>query len=637
MSEQYEEGGTVSSKRFLCIPVRKWRSRAGVFTFANAARLASARAVDALPLAQLRDELAVAGVLRVRAVVAAAGPAALQIRRAPTVSHPEGYRLDITPEGICLTTRTDAGAYYGIQTLRDLIRLHGRTLPAVQIDDEPDFRRRGIYYDCARGKMPTVATLKSLVERLAHWKINELQLYIENGFAVHQHPTIGRGFDPFTPADIAELQAFCGAHHVRFVGSMASLGHMELVLSNPRYTHLGELPGMQGYAGGTTLCPTDPGSVRLLRDLYDEYIPLFEAEDFNACGDEPWELGKGRSQAVAARVGVGRLYLDFMRQVHALCVAQGKRTNLWADIVLEHPDLLGMWPNEIVMLNWGYDARSRSIKQTRIIAEAGLPFMVCSGTNGWASHGTRLRMAIDNVSAFSAEARRYGAEGILHTDWGDGGHRNLLAVSLCSFAHAAAHAWHGRGVDDANFPRIFCRNYFGQRDDRLADNLEAMGGICDTVGSYGGLYFSLRCSMGKRRRRKLLRVDHGFGPGEAVLPSLSSDRLEAAIALLEPLRVGSAWPELPPWADAFDRLAMDVFRLAVEQDYAACRRLLLANHLREGRPPPASAWLALDTMLDGLGTRFDRLWLAQNRPSRLHENQFLLALARKECRALAGL
>ena len=247
-----------------------------------------------------------------------------------------------------------------------------------------------MYLDCSRGKRPRLATLIGLVEQLAHWKINELELYVENVFTWRRHPQIGRGYSPFTPEELLALQDCCQRHHVRLVGSLASLGHMEKILALPRYRRLGELAGYRGFPGGTMLSPVDPGSIRLVSELYEEFVPLFEAEDFNACLDEPWELGKGRSRRRAERIGAGRVYLEFLRKVHRLCRRHGKRMNAWADIVLDHPEILADLPRDIVMLNWDYNPAGKRIRRTREIADAGLAVMVCPGTNSWQSHGCRL-------------------------------------------------------------------------------------------------------------------------------------------------------------------------------------------------------------------------------------------------------
>jgi hypothetical protein len=244
--------------------------------------------------------------------------------------------------------------------------------------------------------------LKALIERLAHWKINELQLYIEDTFAFKQHPLIGKSTSRFTPEDLLEIQECCRQHHIHFVGSLTSFGHMERILALPEYRHLAELPGFADFPGGSTLCPADSGSIKLVSGLYEEFVPLFEAVDFNTCCDEPFELGKGRTKKLAAKIGVGRIYLDFLLKIHKLCQKHGKRMNAWADIVLQHPELLKELPKDIVMLNWDYGAGGESVRRHGEIAAAGLPSVACPGTSSWGSHGSRLGNAIDNVAEFAA-------------------------------------------------------------------------------------------------------------------------------------------------------------------------------------------------------------------------------------------
>lgn len=85
------------------------------------------------------------------------GPDELRICRDRIIKNDEAYRLKISPKGIEIFAAADAGAYYGVQTLKDLVTIYGNRLPACVIKDEPDFKRRGVYLDCSRGKVPTVS------------------------------------------------------------------------------------------------------------------------------------------------------------------------------------------------------------------------------------------------------------------------------------------------------------------------------------------------------------------------------------------------------------------------------------------------------------------------------------------------
>jgi len=589
------------------IPVRRCRRTAGTFRWPKRAVLASPRSADSLPLSRLAKTLRRHIDVPTRVVRGVTASAAVRITRDPQIDGLEAYRITISPNGIEVRAAGDPGAYYAVMTLRELVRTRGRTLPACVIDDRPDFRRRGVYLDCSRGKVPTAETIKALAERLAAWKVNELQLYFENVFKVAAHPKIGRGYSPMAPRDLLEIQDHCASHHIRLVGSQATFGHMDKILAIPEYRRLGELPGYRGYPGGMTLCPGDPGSIRLVGDILGELAPLLAAEDFNICGDEPWELGMGRSKRRAARIGVARVYLGFLKKVIALCRRLHKRPNIWADIVLQYPELLAELPGEVALLNWEYEARGPRIARTAELAATGLPFLVCPGTSGWLTHGTRFSNAMANVSNFAAAGRKYGAEGLLNTDWGDYGHRNFLGVSLHGMAHGAAHGWHGRAVDDAAFTRRFCFHTFDAADGRLARAIQLLGSARDLAGCR--LYYALIEPAGGNARQ---------------IAAMSEPGAKKVIERLSPLSFGSLAPRR---LERFESLALKEMSLAAEMDVLACRRGLAVRSVRAGRSVSPGDLRRLRRGLAGLPERFAVLWMARNRKSRLADNLRLLKAA----------
>ena len=611
----------------LVVPVRQRESHRGLFRWPKQVVLASARSADVLPLGQLAADLKARLGLRVRIERDAFGPAAVRVRPDHTVAHGEGYCLAVSPGGVEIFASADAGAYYALQTLRELLGVYGAAIPACAIDDRPDFPRRGVYLDCSRGKVPTLEALRALVERLAHWKINELQLYVENVFTFKRHPAIGRGYSPFTPQDMLDLQDFCKAHHVRLVPSLASFGHMERILKLPQYAHLGEMPGYRDLPGGTTLCPGDPGSIKLMEELFEEFVPLHEAVDFNVCGDEPWELGKGRSKALADRIGVGRVYLGFLLKLRRLCAKHGKRMNLWGDIVLQHPEIIPQVPKDIVMLNWDYSATGKRIPRTVEITRAHLPAVVCPGTNAWNSHGCRLSMGMGNIAAFAAEGLRRKAEGLLNTDWGDGGHRNMLAISLHNFAYGAAHSWHHAGVADKGFTDRFCRDTFGRLAARLAGPIRTMGGLNEALGQpYSNASAAYRVFLGPLEKHL---ADQG--PTLQAVDAFKDADIRAYVASLAKLR----WPAPPEAPDRFLANIFQEFQLSTHMELLACQRMHLLRLMRAGKTPSAGQWKALKQATRQFLPHFRRVWLLNNRPSRLKDNLQALAAAMKQYDKLA--
>ena len=536
------------------------------------------------------------------------------------VTDPEGYRLFVRRSGAAIHASTAAGSYYGAQTLSELIEYHGRRIPCCLIEDAPDLRRRGFYLDCSRGKVPTVDTVKQLVRRLARWKINELQLYVENVFTFARHPAIGEGFSPFSPEDILEIEDHCERHHVRFVPSLTSLGHFEKILMLDEYKELGELPGYNGFPGGTTICPVDPRSIDLVGDMYDEFLPFFTADDFNACGDEPWELGQGRSKEAAEEKGAGGVYLDFILKLYDLSLRHGKRMNMWGDIVLKHPEIIKDIPSDMVMLNWDYRAGGNMMMQTDKFAEAGLPLVCCPGTNSWQSHGTRLKQAAEDIDQFAGIAIQYGAEGLLNTDWGDSGHRNLLGVSLLAAAYGGAQAWNHQGVSGLtreDFVRSFCLHTYGDLDGDVDKFIFTTGDDRFGTWAYHALLESLIEPKGLGRgfcRARPVIDGVGLDAGEMNELLAASQQLDDGSSCLD------AYDAQFGEERRFERIALEEYALANRMNRASLNRLQIARDIRKGETAETKQLESHEEELLLIRDEFQKLWLLRSRISRLEDN-----------------
>ena len=263
----------------------------------------------------------------------------------------EAYRLVVTPASVRIEAADAAGAFYAKATLEQLVRAcrEQAKIPAMTIEDAPDFPERGVMLDVSRDKVPTMASLRGTIDLLAALKINRLQLYVEHTFAYREHPRVWRDASPLTGAEIERLDAYARERHIELVPNQNSFGHMERWLRLPEYAPLAEVAEPEGEY--MSLCPIDPRSTTLLEGLYDAYLPHFTSRSFNVGCDETIDLGKGRSAPEVAARGVGRVYLDFLLKIHALVSERGRRMQFWGDIVLEHPELIRELPRDVVALN----------------------------------------------------------------------------------------------------------------------------------------------------------------------------------------------------------------------------------------------------------------------------------------------
>lgn len=413
--------------------------------------------------AEAQDERVVRAARRWLDTLSATDHAAtlIIIEEPDILPHPDGYRLSVQPDRIMLRGASAAGCFHGLQTLAQLAG-GGAGLPICEITDWPDFSVRGLLHDTTRGKVPTLATLKLLADRLASLKANQLQLYIEHSFTFAFDPEIATEQNALTPDEIRELDAHCHERFITLVPAVATLGHMGRILSLPRYRHLAEIAPEVSWeelawpqrARGFTLDILNPESRALVETIWNEILDAFSSPVVNICGDEPWDLGKGRNRDRLTEKAIGAAYIDHILRTHEICARRGRTTQVWSDVVTKHPEQFHRLPRDLAILHWGYDDKS-DYAGTRRFVDAGLETICCPGTTGWKRVLNAMDLAERNISTFARAGRDCGATGLLNTDWGDHGHFNALACSWHAIALGAACGWradHPTGPDfDARF------------------------------------------------------------------------------------------------------------------------------------------------------------------------------------------
>ena len=82
----------------------------------------------------------------------------------------EAYRLTVRPNRITIAACSNRGFLYGAATLIQLCKISRGEIGCVDIADEPSYSNRGYMLDVSRGRVPTMDSLKVLVDRLALYK-----------------------------------------------------------------------------------------------------------------------------------------------------------------------------------------------------------------------------------------------------------------------------------------------------------------------------------------------------------------------------------------------------------------------------------------------------------------------------------
>ena len=431
---------------------------------------------------QLCEEIAVCG-LRVDITCGAARSGDVFLTVQPG-GKAQGYTLTITPEQVTVCGNDAAGLLHGVQTLRQIIRQSGWTLPALIIEDAPSIPARGFYHDVTRGRTPTLEFLKQLADTACFYKLNQLQLYVEHTYLFRDLTEMWRVVEPLSAEEIMEYDAYCAARGIELVPSLSCFGHLLELLRTKSYSDLCELPDARSYASAMhnrmahhTLNPSDPRSFELVKQMISEFMPLFRSRQFNICCDETFDLGKGKSQEKMDKLGEGEVYISFVEKVCQYVVELGRRPMFWGDIILRSPEMLKRLPEGTICLNWGYSP-VQTEDSTRTLAQSGAIQYVCPGVIGWNQWTNRLHDGYDNITRMAQYARRYQAIGLLNTDWGDYGHVNDPRQSFPGLAYGAQFSWSDEALGFEDINKALSLLQYGDQSGSVLAQLALMEG-CD--------------------------------------------------------------------------------------------------------------------------------------------------------------
>jgi hypothetical protein len=391
---------------------------------------------------------------------------------APPTLGEEGYVILCDAKQAIVAGNTVAGTFYGLQTLKQLVRGDGAnaSIPAVKIVDWPTMRWRGLSDDISRGPVPTVEYIKRQIRTEAYFKMNMHSFYMEHTFGSESHPLIGPAGGSLTPAEIRELVAYARRYHVELVPEQQTFGHLHKALRLEKYAPLAETPQ------GDVLSPQQAGSYTLVADWYRELNELFPGQFFHIGADETFELGEGQSREAARERGVGRIYFEHLDRVRAVLQPYKRRLMFWGDIALHHPDLIGSVPKDMIALNWQYGAREDFNSVIKPFKDAGLDQFVCPGASNWNQIFPNIENATKNIVHFVRDGQNAGAMGMMNTTWDDDG-ETLFETAWYPIVLGAAASWQSGELDVARFDRDFDWAFFGNDGDQFVKATHTLGSV----------------------------------------------------------------------------------------------------------------------------------------------------------------
>ena len=416
------------------------------------------------------------GLLSLPAIDAALKSASVTL---PASLNEEGYLLSVGAESVVVAGASPAGVFYGLQTLKQLVRGSGADayIQGVRIVDWPVMRWRGVSDDISRGPVPTVAYIKRQLRTFAAYKLNMHSFYMEHTFSSKAHPLIGPEGGSLTPDEIREVVAYARSYHIELVPEQQTFGHLHKALKYEKYNPLAETPY------GDVLSPQQEGTYKLVADWYRELNELFPGKFFHIGEDETFELGEGQSREAARVKGVGAVYFEHLNRIRDLLKQYDRKLMFWGDIALNHPDLIGNIPKEMIVANWDYGPKDDYTNRIKPFKDAGLEQFVCPGVWSWNQIFPNIDASSKNIINFVRDGQANGASGMLNTTWDDDG-ESLFEMSWYGIVLGAAASWQHGVVDQKKFDADFDWAFFRNEGDQFVSVIHALGGV-NAVAGFG--------------------------------------------------------------------------------------------------------------------------------------------------------
>lgn len=372
----------------------------------------------------------------------------------------QGYLLFSDRSHLIVAANTGQGLFYGVQTLRQLLRpeRNGLICPAVSIRDWPSMEWRGVQDDISRGPVPTEEYMKSQIRTLAAFKINFFALYMEHVFDFASQPLVAPKEAALTPKEINALVDYAKTLYVTILPEQQTFGHLHHMLKYDIYSEVAERPH------GHVLTPTKDRSYEIIKAMYADLVPLFPGPFLHIGGDETFELGQGQTAALSAQEGLGRVYLDHIQKVSAILRPYHKELMFWGDIAVKYPQLLDILPKDMIAVPWDYDPKPSYASIIKPYRDAGLRVVVAPGANNWNQVWPNLDDGFVNIRNFVRDGQTLGAMGMLNTTWNDDG-ESLYAMAWPTLIFGTAAAWESGETNIDDFKAAYDWAFYRNSDD----------------------------------------------------------------------------------------------------------------------------------------------------------------------------
>lgn len=322
------------------------------------------------------------GLLKSLPLAAKAGKGILFLKISHTKNlpeSPEGYLLEVANGQVIIQSRSEAGLFYGCQTLLQLLedaRDEHINIPACRITDYPDIAYRAIHLDL-KHHLDAGHYYYDMIDRLARIKINAIIVEFEDKLRYRKAAAVGAG-DAISVEEFAAISRYAHERNIEISPLVQGLGHASFILKHEAYKELRD-----DSTSDWSFDALNPKTYNLQFSLYEDAIAATPYGKYlHVGGDEVGNLGMSE---LSKKSGLTPMQLqmqwlnkvsEFARLHHRIpifwddmlfklaglyqttwdpevSVEQVKK--IWHENAHRLEDNISLFPKECIYMRWNYD------------------------------------------------------------------------------------------------------------------------------------------------------------------------------------------------------------------------------------------------------------------------------------------
>lgn len=393
----------------------------------------------------------------------------------------EGYTLVVDEDGMHISSKSNAGLFYGIQTGEQLLedcRDFGTNIPFLRIIDYPSIDYRAVHLD-TKHHLDRIEYYYRLIDKWSRYKINAVIWEVEDKLQFSRHPEISSS-NAISKQEMQSICKYAKDRHIEISPLIQGLGHASYILQH--HWELRENP-----KSDWEICPVNENSYQM---LYDLYLDALEAMPYGKYlhigGDEITQIGID-NRCRETNKSSFELQMYWLNRVCTFAKQHGRIPIFWDDMPLKYAgvwdiirgnyteeelqrlwntDLLDkaieLFPKECIYMRWNYSDATQLAHRKLLewYRDKGLQVMgATAASSGNSPFMPRNYTNSNYIKGFSSLVDEFGLAGILSTAWDDGSPH--LETVMRGYIAQGEYGWNPNGRSISDFVEVHGQREFG--------------------------------------------------------------------------------------------------------------------------------------------------------------------------------